>query len=141
MREIKFRAKRIDTREWVYGNLVIDDGQSFIINKVTEIDITNEADDETELITTEGYEVVPETVGQYTGLKDMKGIEIYEGDILLLTGHETVTYIRIIARSKRTNQLGWEDAGYCFCKYHCEEIFEIIGNIHDNPELLEADNV
>ena len=132
MREIKFRGiVQEDTAEngsWASGNLrlpIIDGGDTMIQDFCSGL----------------WYVVNPKTIGQSTGLKDKKGVEIYEGDILLLTGHETVTYIRIIASSKRTNQLGWEDAGYCFCKYHCEEIFEIIGNIHDNPELLEADNV
>lgn len=132
MREILFRGKRKDNSEWVYGNYAVTDNnekQHFIFqNKAFE------------------FEVVPETVGQYTGLTDKNGKKIFEGDI--------VTYCTNINRAtnKELHEVVFEmrgESGYFgikisnietwgFCQEVPAKLMEVVGNIHDNPELLEV---
>jgi uncharacterized phage protein (TIGR01671 family) len=140
-RECLFRAKRLDNYEWVKGNLLIDGDDAFIIKRVTEIDVTHNADDETELITTEGYQVYPETVGEFTGAKDEAGREIYEGDICRDSdsfdseGNCDIGVVKWNANNASFYFAfsfinGFDDA-------NPEKWITIIGNIHDNPELLD----
>ena len=70
MREIKFRGKSVDTKEWVYGGYYEWGDKSYIIQK--------------DINTAQMIEVIPETVGQYIGVKDNngEGEEIYEGDVI-----------------------------------------------------------
>ena len=129
MREIKFRGKYDlgGCYVWVYGFLSRS-------NKIRDI------------LTGVEYYVNPETVGQYTGLKDKRGVEIYDRDIVKHnTGYTdsidkiySVEYYMdgfILTRTKnRTSEIGafsYHDRG-CDCV--------VIGNIHDNPELLEVEN-
>lgn len=138
MREILFRGKRIDNGEWVEGYLIV-----FPKSKRTKIMVWEQAD-----LDFNAIEVNPETVGQFTGLTDKNGKKIFEGDIVHVLGNQqvedwkNVNYNALIA---------FIDGGFCaidgtiedhgFRRYGlCRMDFdlEIIGNIHDNPELLEV---
>ena len=123
-REILFRGKRTSNLEWVYGNLFQVGDTSFILK------ITDRALDYPEKVL-----VDTETVGQFTGLTDKNGVKIFEGDI---------------TNNKNWNPQNYEvifDQGeFCFTtedlkpytnSLHYLQDFEVIGNIHDNPELLE----
>lgn len=124
MREILFRGKRLDNNEWFYGCY-----QEYPNN---EICIQNEYRDY--------YFVVSETVGQFTGMLDKNGKKIFEGDII--TGRNWLHDDRILYR------VVYEENGFYYCdaddvSWHPANIenIEVIGNIHDNPELLEANQI
>ena len=138
MREILFRGKRLDNGAWETGSLVIvrmdcNDAQYYIADKMT------------------GYHtpVDPSTVGQYTGLKDKNGKKIFEGDILHIAKiadglggyyqHPPDYPVNVVVK---WDLCAWmwetlcEDKRYisfpnAWSHYECE----IIGNVHDNPEL------
>lgn len=160
----KFRGLSIDENskgEWQYGHLIEDSGRAFIINEVIE---ANE-----QYITIGSWDPVrPDTVSQSTGLRDKNDMEIFEGDILKFNdewadyGYEGyvdgsidgINYVEIkaettyftfgetrIPESSLTDLV--ENEHYPFEELVNEKSyeFEIIGNIYENPELLEdSDN-
>ena len=121
MREIKFRGKDVLTGKWAYGDLVHN-------KKITETDLVDRT-------MVGGYEVDPDTVGQFTGLYDRNGKEIFEGDIVrtsvakddiaLVEWHSG--HAAFVVHMKGSSQ--W---------YPLDKRDKIIGNVHDNPSLLEG---
>ena len=128
MREIKFRGRRLGNGEWLYGSLLVS---HFKDDKKERYFITQFSGNYTF-----EHEVAPATVGQYTGLKDKNGREICEGDILL---DESGTYA-VVGYSMGAFYV---DFGEGFdLQYFAEcihEICEVVGNIHDDPELLKTE--
>lgn len=128
MREILFRGKR-SNGEWVEGNLII-----FPKSKRTKIMVWNSAD-----LDFDAIEVRSETVGQYTSATDESGERIFEGDILEHVRLDEKEYFVVkwdaicgAWVAKRT-----DDNKTIFCS-PLRRHLKIIGNIHDNPELLEV---
>lgn len=126
MREIRFRGKSIKTGKWIYGNLVIN-------KQIQKYQIIDE--------TLYGKEVDKETIGQYTGLHDKNGKEIYEGDIL-----EIIVNNNIIKKCVVEFKNGIFGVMFstqieltAFPHFH-NTTFEIIGNIYDNKNLLESED-
>jgi uncharacterized phage protein (TIGR01671 family) len=127
MRDIRFRGKRKDNGEWVYGYCCRTFRWMGDTEPVAGIQES------------EGFffrEVVPETVGEYTGLHDKNGKEIYEGD--LLKDDRGMIY-----KVKWGCDLLWlaitnEKHCNCYCPKGVAKRAEVISNIHDNPELLEV---
>lgn len=130
MREILFRGKQRDNGEWFYGDLIH-------LNHCVSIRSKDCA-----------RSVVPETVGQYTGLTDKNGRKIFEGDIVknkwcFIHSIRFGEYFQPFNDDIHTKHIGFyvehtgedkdlyrKDLGYYADKY------EVIGNIHDNPELI-----
>jgi uncharacterized phage protein (TIGR01671 family) len=141
MREILFRGKRIDNSEWVYGDLM---HKHYNFNTKADKVIHNNL---------MKYKVIPETIGQYTGLTDKNGKKIFEGDIVKCTDtfsdYEFIAVVmfgnpkgeynwgfqlnRISGANANTDILLWVDME------ETGAFIEVIGNIHDNPELLGGD--
>jgi len=148
MREIKFRGKTLEDRgmlpagSWIKGGYYVDycyggcpEGKHYIVTW-----------NSTGLGFVDLIQVDPETVGQYTGIKDKNGKEIWEGDILHHKWHsgyeqieETVSEVKwrngafVVDDKKRAD---WLLSIHSLAEHWAS--VEIIGNIHDNPDLLEG---
>ena len=136
MREILFRGKS-DNGTWYYGSL-IHVGKFCCI--LTEYDGSYDypyLDAVLGVIDGKAKPVIPETIGQYTGLTDKNGKKIFEGDIIKCHIEYNVgcyPHTETVVRVVRYND------GYFTPFNRCEkDYYEVIGNIRDNPELLEEE--
>lgn len=166
MREILFRGKRTDNGEWVYGSLVYWPGD----NKIGTI-VVFEKEDEAGFVFGDHIEVDLDTVGQFTGLTDANGKKIFEGDILRTrryeeyteelkgyhgyddegypiklpgyTGSMTVHKQRANDDARAVVQFSPTRGFYIYGASVCVNAIcnTVIGNIHDNPELLKEKDV
>lgn len=127
MRDILFRGKRKDNGEWVCGDLSLHKNGKMFIKCGSAV---------------HSYEVIPETVGQYTGLTDKNGNKIFEGDIVA----GAVWW----QESPKNGVVTFRDGSFGLVWYRgeieqfnpftsmCNVEYEVIANIHDNPELLKG---
>ena len=141
MREILFRGKRLDNGEWVYGayrecDVTSESAEFKVILAPNIIDFWNRVD--------------KSTVCQYTGLRDKNGKRIFEGDILHIVSYTCDYDFKTSVGAKYGYKSGlyvdgyfdggdFNEIGFAFDYWQNEDAeIEIIGNIHDNPELLEV---
>ena len=141
MREILFRGKRIDHCEWAYGDLINNyDGRKFVGEVVVD-DYKGTANDTYEVGI--GFvEVDPSTVGMCVpGITDKNGERIFEGDILFCTREIGMGYREFRGKVVYKAPKFYVDCGNVVLSLDCNNgkpDFIIIGNIYDNPELLEV---
>lgn len=136
MREILFRGKRVDNGEWIVGHLLkYEDGRARITESHTDI-FCYEKDNS--IIQTVANEVDPATVGQYTGLTDKNGEKIFEGDIVEGGDFDAEEGYGVIRWEDGAFEVATETFLGTFHENYWGKDFEIIGNIHDNPELMEV---
>lgn len=129
MREILFRGKRVDNNEWVYGFLSKSRGNNHFLSLCID-------HEENGVMLSSIVE--PETIGQYTGLSDKNGTRIFEGDIVRYRGEEHVV---VFETRGETGYFGIKIdhiETWGFCLSVPAKLMEVIGNIHDNPELAEG---
>lgn len=143
MREILFRGKRTDNGEW------ITDSETYIRGG----DGIWLSDENLNVVT-----VIPETVGQFTGLTDKNGVRIFEGDILrgfeypfcsningefnyfaeIVWFDDSSAFGIYTFKNPKSNVRGISEGNTDYLEYFNADKWEVIGNIHDNPELLEG---
>ncbi len=134
MREILFRGKSIATNEWINGSLLEKEGYRQIYHDKGNNPLCNYYIKEKQPTWGQGM-VKKDSIGQYTGLTDENGNKIFEGDIVKRLGLDGVFLVRQNAYNcafSFYNTKGDEQG--ILHKFHR---FEVIGNIHDNPELLK----
>lgn len=158
MREILFRGKRVDNGEWVYG-YYIKATYHWHKKGIHEDWIVCGASQNGGWFTIQNrYAVISKTVGQYTGMTDRNGKKIFEGDIVRISycfGWDDEQEKDAPEEEYISKVYSIDGCPFCVDLLHCDgdmspiawldwsyddaEI-EVIGNIHDNPELLEANN-
>lgn len=133
MCDIEFRGKQTDNGEWVYGVPTKDGrGEMVMVENIFECEEYN--------CRGANYLYVDEnTVGQYTGLKDKNGTKIFEGDIVKRFLLGKMCIYQIDYENGLASFIGREGMKFTTFDYDSEE-FEVVGNIHDNPELLRGND-
>ena len=140
-REILFRGKSIGTGEWLYGNLF-----NYGLTAPTNVPCISVCVPASWEEAYSLYAVHPDTIGQYTGLKDKNGKKIFEGDILEYIGKREDNMNKVYRRKVVFHEgmfalLSKDLQAYSALNYHCmkdgRSAWRVIGNIHDNPELIE----
>ena len=135
MRKILFRGKSIITNEWVYGGIVHQtDFYGDIVDRYYIVDGTDTRDYDI------GYSerVIPETVGQYTGVTDKNGTKIFDGDVIQVDEIEDQNFV--VAWNNDDAGFELADDGIYLPLFGTVSVqnIKVVGNIHDNPELLEV---
>ena len=125
MREILFRAQRVDNGKWIYGDL-IQFNTSTVISGIGKCDETSA--------------VIPKTIGQFTGITDKNGTKIFEGDVIEVDGYGMVVEYSVDDINRTYGQ------GYFGEDIHCGFLISgyygdlknklVVSNIYDRPELL-----
>ena len=150
-REILFRGKRTDNGEWIEGFYSAEEYNPYIgkIEYIPRIQIIGKC---------VSLGVIPETVGQFTGLTDKNGVRIFEGDILrgfeypfcsningefnyfaeIVWFDDSSAFGIYTFKNPKSNVRGISEGNTDYLEYFNADKWEVIGNIHDNPEILKT---
>lgn len=137
MKTYRFRGKRVDNRKFTYGDLIqLNDGRKYIVDNRFGACIDNKGN----FINTESpfvNQVITETVGQFTGAPDKYGTEIYEGNIVRIHDDDN-DEVGVVVWDDSEHRWNIEQGNIVFelGSFYPREL-EVIGNIHDNTELLK----
>ena len=155
MREVLFRGKRTVNGEWIEG-AYSPFNWNFLGEREENPQIIIISDDKN--IDGLWHEVIPETVGQYTGLTDKNGVKIFEGDILrgfeypfrsnsdgefnyfaeIVWFDDSSAFGIYTFKNPKSNVRGISEGNTDYLEYFNADKWEVIGNIHDNPEILKT---
>lgn len=142
MRTIKFRGLCTETKKFVFGDLIhgvgAKDGNMYILPNIVNLANIPHCDP------LDGVKVIPETVGQFTGIYDDNDLEIYEGDIVRINkdhqsfGGENLHKVEYVSQSAKFHLIGtyFDNIAEGITDINGKNCCEVIGNIFDNPELL-----
>lgn len=128
MREILFRGKRLCLNEWVEGYFLMAKMYRFDEELCEYISVPHP---KVEGMPSDNFLVDPDTVGQFTGLTDKNGKKIFEGDIIKWDAAEW--------GEEYCEPVVWDYSFFSMRQDDWQHFCEVIGNIHDNPELLRRD--
>lgn len=139
-REIKFRGQRKDNGGWVYGSLMqyvfLGDPMYLILDRGFDSEPGQILS-----ITMRTRKVLPKTVGQFCGLKNKNSKDVYEGDVVDVSMSfegGTLPHRGVIVYDEEHGAFGTKnEAGVTLLHNHCLHTLEVLGNIHENPELME----
>lgn len=128
MREILFRGKRTEgpkAGQWVYGDLSLKPSTAIFHGETNQ----------------RGCNVVPETVGQFTGMTDKNGKKIFEGDVVQFSDKYPVPKSLAVSWSNLRGGWGLDSCNTAgvLALAAVYPLIEVIGNIHDNPDLLSRE--
>ena len=122
MRVIKYRALHANLKQWITGLPAYGEDE-----EITMLSVDNDT----------YFDIIPETLSQYTGLEDKNGKEIYEGDILRIEAWRINGEVHFASGMFKVRNRMRENFNPSLASFMVEIRCEVIGNIHTHPELLE----
>ena len=159
MREILFRGKRADNGEWIEGYYAKQSNHACFAHELKyQHFIFKDVCLDFNLGGLQEFEIIPETVGQYTGLTDKNGVRIFEGDILrgfeypfcsningefnyfaeIVWFDDSSAFGIYTFKNPKSNVRGISEGNTDYLEYFNADKWEVIGNIHDNSEILKT---
>ena len=132
MRDTKFRGKRSNDGIWIFGDLIKIENSYHILEEGDLVEDGHHIRQDSDRPTW----IEPETLGEFTGLYDSHGTEIYEGDIV-----KTDYHVEKVVYEEGEWRLYISNNSYCILSNHIGNGYyiKVIGNIYDNPELLNGE--
>lgn len=134
MRKILFRGRCADSGEWVESDCVMQDKKCDILSSPVELWNWEKK---------RWFAVFPETVGQFTAVLDNNGVGMFEGDIVTAILYHSMPVYSVVTFRDGAFGLEWKRGGVkVFNPFTslCNVVYEVVGNIYDNPELLVDEN-